>query len=670
MEKKFNKDAMTNLVITLNKYSDAYYNHDTSLVSDKEYDALYDQLLVMERESGVVLPDSPTQRPGGTVIDSLQKVQHSKPMLSAAKTKDVETLKTFINAGNVPENPTPGKVIVSWKEDGLTIVLRYRDGHLIQAITRGDGSVGEDVTHSVRMYQNVPLQIPCEDEVEVRGEGMVAIADFEEYIRQNGEVFSHPRNMAAGSTRILDGNETAKRKLSFVAFELVLPVTDTKTEEYAFLEEQGFHVVEHVSNVTADTLEEVFKQFDPSTYAFPVDGLIIEHESKKYGRSLGATGHHESCRMALKWKDETVETEFVGVDMAATRTGTISLTAMFKPVKIDGSTVSRATLHNLTYFKKLKLGAGDRITVYKSNMIIPAIDENLTGSNSYELPMVCPSCRTPLEIHTSEQSGTETLHCPNSHCPARRIAQFEHFVSRDAMDIRGLSGSKLEDLLQHGFVKTYADIYRLDRYKEQIEVLDGWGKRSYAKLSEAVETSRHAQLARLIPALGIPTVGRHAGKDIAKLVNGNADELMEKIQSGFDFTVIPDFGDIMQENLENFFDNLDNIYEWDELMKELHFEVKEDTPSEANTMFAGKSIVATGSLKYFSRNGINRYIEKLGAVAKGSVSKKTDFVVYGEAAGSKLTKAQELGVKTLSEAEFLAAAGVPSGEEESIADRN
>lgn len=212
MEKKFNKDVMTNLVITLNKYSNAYYNHDTSLVSDKEYDALYDQLLVMERESGVVLPDSPTQRPGGTVIDSLQKVQHSKPMLSAAKTKDVETLKSFINAGNVPENPTPGKVIVSWKEDGLTIVLRYRDGHLIQAITRGDGSVGEDVTHSVRMYQNVPLQIPCEDEVEVRGEGMVAIADFEEYIRQNGEVFSHPRNMAAGSTRILDGNETAKRK--------------------------------------------------------------------------------------------------------------------------------------------------------------------------------------------------------------------------------------------------------------------------------------------------------------------------------------------------------------------------------------------------------------------------------------------------------------------------
>lgn len=670
MEKKFNKDVMTNLVVTLNKYSDAYYNHDTSLVSDKEYDALYDQLLVLERESGVVLPNSPTQRPGGTVIDSLQKVQHSKPMLSAAKTKDVEVLKNFIRAGETAENPVPGRVIVSWKEDGLTIVLRYRNGHLVQAITRGDGNIGEDVTHSVRMYQNVPLQIPCEEEVEVRGEGMVSIADFEEYTRQNGEVFSHPRNMAAGSTRILDGNETAKRKLSFVAFELVLPVTDTKTEEYSFLEEQGFHVVEHISGVTRETLEDTIKKFDPKTYAFPVDGLIIEHESKKYGRSLGATGHHESCRMALKWQDETVLTKFIGVDMAATRTGTISLTAVFKPVKIEGSTVSRATLHNLTYFKKLQLGVGDEISVYKANMIIPAIDTNNTRSNSYKLPLVCPSCGSALEVHTSEQSGTETLHCPNSHCPARRAAQFEHFVSRDAMDIRGLSGSKLEDLLQHGFVKIYADIYRLNRYKEQIEVLDGWGKRSFAKLCEAVDASKNAKLAKLIPALGIPTVGRHAGKDISKQMHGDPVAFMEAIKNHFDFTTIPDFGEIMQDNLYKFFAESDNMREWDELMVELHFEKEEDMPVVTDSTFAGKSIVATGSLKYFSRNGINRYIEKLGGSAKGSVSKKTDYVVYGEAAGSKLTKAQDLGIKTLSEAEFLAAAGVAVGDEESVADRD
>lgn len=661
---------MSTLVDTLNKYADAYYLRDESLISDKEYDALYDRLVVMERESGIILSDSPTQRPGGAVIDGLQKVFHSKPMLSAAKTKDISVLKDFIRAGEVPENPTPGKVIVSWEEDGLTIVLRYRNGHLVQAITRGDGNVGEDVTHSVRRYQNVPLQIPCEEEVEVRGEGMVALADFEEYTRQYGEVFTHPRNMAAGSTRILDGNETAKRKLSFVAFELVLPVTDTKTEEYRFLEKQGFHVVEHISNVTEVTLEETIKHFDPQNYEFPVDGLIIEHESKTYGRSLGATGHHESCRMALKWQDETVETEFERVDMAATRTGTVSLTAVFKPVKIDGSTVSRATLHNLTFFKKLKLGLNDKITVYKSNMIIPAIDQNLTCSNNYVLPMVCPSCGAALEIHTSEQSGTETLHCPNDECPARRIAQFEHFVSRDTMDIRGLSGAKLEVLLQHGFVKHFADLYRLNQYKDQIEVLDGWGKRSFAKLSEAVEESRNARLEKLIPALGIPTVGRHAGKDISRQMQGDPVAFMEAVKNRFDFTVISDFGDIMQENLYKFFLNPENVAEWDALMQELVFVKEEDTPVCTNSPFAGKSIVATGTLNYFSRNGINRYIEKLGAVAKGSVSKKTDFVVYGESAGSKLTKAHDLGVKTMTEAEFLAAAGVTAGDEESVADRS
>lgn len=544
---------MSALVDTLNKYADAYYLRDESLISDKEYDALYDRLVVMERESGIILSDSPTQRPGGAVIDGLQKVFHSKPMLSAAKTKDISVLKDFIRAGEVPENPTPGKVIVSWKEDGLTIVLRYRNGHLVQAITRGDGNVGE--------------------------------------------VFTHPRNMAAGSTRILDGNETAKRKLSFVAFELVLPVTDTKTEEYRFLEKQGFHVVEHISNVTEVTLEETIKHFDPQNYEFPVDGLIIEHESKTYGRSLGATGHHESCRMALKWQDETVETEFERVDMAATRTGTVSLTAVFKPVKIDGSTVSRATLHNLTFFKKLKLGLNDKITVYKSNMIIPAIDQNLTCSNNYVLPMVCPSCGAALEIHTSEQSGTETLHCPNDECPARRIAQFEHFVSRDTMDIRGLSGAKLEVLLQHGFVKHFADLYRLNQYKDQIEVLDGWGKRSFAKLSEAVEESRNARLEKLIPALGIPTVGRHAGKDISRQMHGDPVAFMEAVKNRFDFTVISDFGDIMQENLYKFFLNSENVAEWDALMQELVFVKPANKKSSPQVDLTKENIVGSRQRK-------------------------------------------------------------------------
>ena len=671
MQKNTN-EKMRELIREIRRYDAAYYGSDQSLVSDKQYDAVYDELVQLEKQTGIVLSDSPTLHPGGVVIDSLQKVQHTKPMLSANKTKSIDTLAAFAQKGDVPENSHPGLVALSWKEDGLTIVLRYQNGRLVQAVTRGDGEIGEDVTHTVRRYTNVPLNIPCNEPVEVRGEGLVSWQDFEAYAKESGEEVSHPRNLAAGSTRLLSAEEAAKRHLSFVAFELVLPVVDSKTEEYSFLASQGFEVVGHSLGVSTDTLANEIQKFNPENYPYPVDGVIVEYEDKSYGRSLGATGHHENCRIAFKWSDETVETTFLGVDLATTRTGTVSLTAVFKPVKIDGSVVSRATLHNLSYFKNLKLGAGDTITVYKANKIIPAIDENKTMSDSYNIPMVCPCCGTPLEIRKSAERGTETLHCPDEDCSARKIAQFEHFASKSAANIVGLSGAKLETLLQHGFVKRYADLYHLDDHREAIEQLDGWGKKSFAKLVDAIERSRKMTLARLIPCFGIPNVGRHAGKDIHKAFGGDPKKFMDAVESGYDFHSLPDFGDVMCDSLAAFFADPCNKADWDSLMAEMEFEIEteaESAPAPASEI-TGKSIVATGTLRYFSRNGINRVIEKFGGVPKGSVSKKTDFVLVGENAGSKKEKAESLGVRIINEDAFLRMIGVDPADGEALSDSN
>lgn len=646
-------NKMQELVNALNIYADAYYNRDTSLVSDKQYDALYDELVALEKKTGIILSGSPTQRPGGEVVDYLQKVKHTKPMLSADKTKSIDELKKFIRKGaDHVENDMPGKVVVSWKEDGLTLVLRYKDGKFVQAITRGNGEEGEDVTHNIRMFTNVPMNIPYKGDLEVRGEDVVSLQDFEDYNRKYGDVFTHPRNMASGSTRLLDSSEVKNRKLSFIAFELVLPPMSAKETAYNFLAKQGFHVVEH-EYATEDTLEETIRHFDPKNYEYPVDGLIIEHASKDFGSILGATGHHENCRIALKWADDTHKTKFRSVRMRTTRTGMVSLTAIFDTVKIDGSKVQHATLHNLTNFKRLQLGEGDVITVYKANMIIPAIDENLTKSGTYQLDMTCPCCGSTLEVHTNPESGVETLHCPNQDCSARKIAQFEHFVSKGAANIDGLSASKLEDLLDCGFVKTYADLYHLEQHRSEIEVMDGWGKRSFDKLQKAIEKSRKMTLSHLIPCFGISMVGKHAGKDVHKFFKGNPAAFMEALKNGFDFHALPDFGDVMCRNLTEFFADEKNMEDWNSLIDVFEFELDSEDNTISDSPLAGKAVVATGSFKNFSRTSINEAIEKLGGIAKGSVSKKTDFVIAGEAAGSKLTKAQELGIPILSEDDIL-----------------
>lgn len=662
-----NMQKMRELIEKIRLYDRAYYEESNPLVSDREYDEIYDQLLALEKETGVVLSNSPTQRPSGKCVDSLKKVKHSKPMLSAEKTKSVEEIKKFIANGLVSGNKYPGQVIVGWKEDGLTIVLRYENGEFVQGITRGDGDYGEDITHNVGRFKNVPMHIPCKDSVEIRGEGVVSLADFEAFNETHDDQFSHARNMASGSVRAYDSNVAAERNISFIAFEVVRPVVSTKKEEYEFLANNGFYVVEH-THTDIDHVEDVMKQYDPKNYAFPVDGLIIEHEDKEFGRSLGATGHHENCRMAFKWANELHETTFLGVEVRTTRTGMVSLTALFKPVMIEGHKVQRATLHNLSFFENLQLGIGDKIQVYKANQIIPEIDRNDTKSNSYVLSMTCPCCGAPLEIHTGPTTGSRTLYCPNPECAAKKSSRFEHFASKPAANIVGLSGSKIGDLLSFGLVHRFADLYHLDPYQSEISALDGWGKRSFEKIQAAIEESRKMELRRFIVCFGIPQVGKNAGKDIHKYFHGDPVAFMDAVKNGFDFHVLPDFGDIMCQNLKEFFDDPENMEDWNTLMKEFQFELDEESEAIESPL-TGKSVVATGSFQYFSRNGINRAIEKLGGMPKGAVSKKTDFVVVGENAGSKKDKAKSLNIPILSEQDLMKMFGAQPGDEEKFADR-
>jgi len=630
---------MQHLIDKLNRASHAYYGDDEPIMSDHEYDALFDQLAALERFTGITLSNSPTQTVSGEVMEGLQKVRHSKPMLSAQKTKDINEILEF--ARNNPD----GFFVASWKMDGVTLVARYDDGKLVQLITRGNGEYGEDVTHNAAAILNLPHTIPTSTYVEVRGECVVARSTFKE-LNKDGE-YSLERSYAGGSLRKLDPKEAKDRKLSFFAFECVSPKHTSIEMDYGFLERNGFTVVPHfVSNI--ENLKSVIEEFVPADFDYPVDGVIIEYDDVEFGKSLGSTGHHENCRIALKWADTSVSTHLIDVIRQTTRTGMVSLKAKFETVNIDGSEVSYATLHNYDIYKSLELGVGDELEVYKANMIIPAIAENLTRSNTYELDMTCPCCGSKLEI--SKKKTARFLRCPNEGCPARKVKQFEYFVSRPAANIVGLAGSKLEDLLDSGFLKTFDDLYHLDRYKDSIIALEGWGESSYQNLQEAVEDSRKMELSRFIVCFGIPEVGKHAGKILEKEFHGDPDILLNAALSGYDFSTLPDFGEVMGQNLAQFFQNEENVNLWKRLCSEFTFHTEVRTQPQT---LAGKTVVATGSFEHFSRESINKAIEDAGGKAAGSVSKKTDYVVAGEKAGSKLKKAQDLGIKILTEEEFL-----------------
>lgn len=645
-----NLERMRELIERLTEADIAYYKNDAPIMTDLEYDRLTEELASLEHDTGLVLSGSPTQKVSGEILESLAEVRHTKPMLSAGKTKSIEDLIRFA-AGRA--------VLLSWKMDGLTLVLRYEYGKLKQAITRGrEGIIGEDVTHTVRTFRNVPLTISTKESFEVRGEGVISWESFRRINASLEEPYTHPRNLASGSTRKLDAGEASKRRLEFWAFELVSDhlEPESKLAQQQFLQSSGFSVVPYIfldAGHSEQDIRDAVAGMEPKDFAYPVDGLVMEYEDLRYGKSLGATGHHENRLIALKWADELYSTRFRGVELATTRTGMVSITGLFDPISIDGTLVSRAYLHNLDIFDEFQFGIGDEISVYKANMIIPQIADNKTQSNTYMLPMTCPCCGKPLTVKYTS-GGTRQLYCGNPHCAAKLVQKFAHFCEKTRMNIEGLSATTLEKLIGHGWVRNFGDLYELEQHREDIVRTEGFGERSFDRLQAAIEKSRCCTLAKFIAGLGIPMVGRHAGRDLDRYFHGSWAEFEAAILNGFDFTQLPDFGETMHNNIYTWYADAQEAKLWRPLLRKIQFETKENLTMETtmNNPFAGKTVVATGKLEHYTRDGIQEKLISLGAHPSGAVSKKTDYLIVGEKAGSKLTKAQQLGVKTLTEQEF------------------
>lgn len=645
-----NLERMRELIEQLTEADIAYYKNDAPIMTDLEYDRLTEELASLEHDTGLVLSGSPTQKVSGEILESLAEVRHTKPMLSAGKTKSIEDLIRFA-AGRA--------VLLSWKMDGLTLVLRYEYGKLKQAITRGrEGIIGEDVTHTVRTFRNVPLTISTKESFEVRGEGVISWESFRRINASLEEPYTHPRNLASGSTRKLDAGEASKRRLEFWAFELVSDhlEPESKLAQQQFLQSSGFSVVPYIfldAGHSEQDIRDAVAGMEPKDFAYPVDGLVMEYEDLRYGKSLGATGHHENRLIALKWEDELYDTHFRGVELATTRTGMVSITGLFDPVNIDGTLVGRAYLHNLDVFDEFQFGIGDKIRVYKANMIIPQIADNRTPSNTYALPMTCPCCDEPLTVKRTS-GGTRQLYCVNPHCAAKLVQKFAHFCEKTRMNIEGLSATTLEKLIGHGWVHNFGDLYELERHREEIIKTEGFGEKSFERLQAAIEKSRCCTLAKFIAGLGIPMVGRHAGRDLDRYFHGSWAEFEAAILNGFDFTQLPDFGETMHNNIYTWYADAQEAKLWRPLLRKIQFETKENLTMETtmNNPFAGKTVVATGKLEHYTRDGIQEKLISLGAHPSGAVSKKTDYLIVGEKAGSKLTKAQQLGVKTLTEQEF------------------
>lgn len=648
---KTNHERMLELIEQLTQADIAYYRDDNPVMSDFEYDRLMDDLRDIETRTGLILSGSPTQKVSGEILESLKPVRHTKPMLSADKTKSIEDLVKF--AAGRP-------VMLSWKMDGLTLVLRYENGLLAQAITRGrEGIIGEDVTHTVRTFLNVPLSIPTRDSFEVRGEGVISWENFKKINASLEEPYTQARSFAAGSVRKLNAGEAKKRMLEFWAFELVSDYLEphSKLAQQQFLADNGFSVVPYLYLDAAhdeEKVREAIATMNPKAFAYPVDGLIMEYDDIAYGKSLGATGHHENRLIALKWQDELVRTKFLGVELATTRTGMVSITGLFEPVELDGATVSRAYLHNLDIFDAFQFGVGDEIDVYKANMIIPQIADNHTQSNTYVLPMTCPCCGEPLTVEKTT-GGTRQLYCGNPHCTARLVQKFAHFCEKTRMNIEGLSATTLEKFIGHGWIRNFGDLYELEQHREAIVATEGFGQKSFERLQSSIEKSRHCTLAKFIAGLGIPMVGRHAGRDLDQYFHGSWEAFEQAVRDGFDFTQLPDFGQTMHNNIYIWYADTEEAKLWRPLLEKVIFE-KENYDMNTNTTnpFYGKTVVATGKLENYTRDGIQTKLLQLGAKPASSVTKKTDYLIVGEKAGSKLTKAQQLGIRTLTEEEFEA----------------
>ena len=640
---------MRELVKELNLASRAYYQESREIMTNYEYDKRYDRLLELEKMTGVTLADSPSIHVGYEVLSDLPKENHESPMLSLDKTKDVSALQTWIG------NHTG---LLSWKLDGLTIVLTYRDGELFKAVTRGNGITGEVITNNAKVFKNIPHRIPYRGELVLRGEAVIKYSDFEKINASIDSVdakYKNPRNLCSGSVRQLNNEITSKRSVFFFAFTLVRQNPDIETnsrkEQMEWLQSQGFETVEY-KIVNKENIEDTVLWFSEhiETNDLPSDGLVLTFDDIAYSRSLGTTAKFPRDSIAFKWADETEKTHLLEVEWSASRTGLINPVAIFEPVQLEGTTVSRASIHNVSIVESLQLGLGDELLVYKANMIIPQISENLTRSGTLEIPSLCPVCHQPTKI--LKENDVKVLTCPNPECEAKHIKRLTLFVSRDAFNIEGLSEATLEKFVQKGFIQSLEDIFHLDRYKDEIIAMEGMGEKSYTNLIQAIEKSKKVPTARFIYSLGISGVGLSNAKLICRYFKDDIQAIMSASEE--DMTAIEGIGPVIAKNFEAFFSNEKSRKEADALLKEIQLEKEEI--SEDSKIFEGKTFVITGSVHHFSnRNALKSLIESKGGKVAGSVSSKPHYLINNDAesTSSKNKKARELGIPILTEDDFL-----------------
>ena len=647
-EIKINRIKELNAV--LKKASEDYYAKDESPLSDREYDALYDELVKLEEETGVILAGSPTQTVGYEAVDELPKERHPSPMLSLGKTKSREELADWLG---------DHEGVLSWKLDGLTVVLTYENGELSKAVTRGNGEIGEVITPNARVFDNVPLKISFAGELVVRGEAVISYKDFEKInasIVNDADKYKNPRNLCSGSVRQLDSKITAGRHVRFVAFNLVSAdgadkaVLASADGRLSFLESLGFEAVERMK-VTSATVVDAVGDYERriAGYDIPSDGLVLTYEDVNYGISLGRTAKSPRNAIAFKWADETAETTLREIEWSASRTGLINPVAIFDPVELEGTTVTRASVHNVSIVRELKLGIGDRITVYKANMIIPQIAENLTKSGNVTVPDKCPVCGAVTEIRALNEA--ESLYCTNAECPAKQIKTFSQFVSRDALNIEGLSEMTLEKLIDMGFIKEFTDLFRLDRYKEKIVNMEGFGDKSYSNLIESVAAASKTTLPRFLFGLGIPGIGVANAKVLAKAFDNDIEKIRKA--SAEELSEVEGIGDIMAGDITKFFADADNNRKIDAVLADLTLEVPVNTSAQN---LSGLTFVITGSLEKFeNRNALKAEIENRGGKVAGSVSAKTTALINNDAASasSKNKTAKSLGVTIITEDDFI-----------------
>lgn len=648
MENQVKKDRIAELVELLNRARYAYEQGDKEIMSNYEYDALYDELLALEEETGYVMAQSPTVNVGYEVLGELPKERHVAPMLSLDKTKDKEALKTFLGEK---------EGLLSWKMDGLTNVLTYQNGELVKAVTRGNGEIGEIITNNAKVYKNIPIKIPYQGELVLRGESIITYSEFE---RINSEIedvnakYKNPRNLCSGSVRQLNNKITAERNVLFYVFALISASDKefaTRSEQMEWVKSLGFTCVEQ-KKVTADTIDETVAYFSEQVAKndFPSDGLVLSFDDLEYSKSLGRTAKFPRDSIAFKWKDETAKTKLLEIEWSASRTGLINPVAIFEPVELEGTSVSRASIHNVSIMESLQLGAGDEIEVYKANMIIPQIARNLTKSGTLTPPCSCPVCGEPTEISTD--GDVKVLYCRNQDCLAKKVKAFTLFVSRDAMNMEGLSEATMEKWINEGFLSEPADLFKLAEHRETIVAMEGFGEKSYENMMTSIEKARTTTVERLLYSLGVPGIGVATAKVIAKAFGGDVEKMRHA--TAVELTGINGIGEVMAQDYVDYFADKTKQEQLDHILAEIRLE---QVVSTAETVLEGKTFVITGSvLQFKNRNELKAFIEERGGKVAGSVSKNTDYLINNDnmSSSSKNKAAKELSIPIITEEEFLA----------------